>query len=121
MKTILIFLLISFCFSNCSEEKQAIDFATLPETEFNAAPFRLPAGVSDSLKHSHDSCMGFSFDVNALFIQTRDMFSIGSIVNRRSLKVVNTIGDLGLSEAQMASQFNVLTNLNVSLSNAQKP
>ncbi len=112
MKKIAIFLLLSFCFCHCSEKKQTLDFVTLKKNQFTATPFELPGGgIPDPLlQRAHDSCMGFAFDMNALFIQTRDTFSIGSIVNRRSLKVLNTLTDLGLTQQQIASRFMVITN-----------
>jgi hypothetical protein len=110
MKKVIIFLLVSVCFCNCSGEKETIDFITLNETEFNAKPFELPDGIPDSLKRAHDSCMGFTFDVNAIFYQTKDTFFIGSIINKQSLMIVNTVNDLGLTQAQLISKFNVLTN-----------
>ncbi len=111
MKKIIIFLLISVCFCNCSRKKEAIDFITLNETEFNAKPFDFPHGrIPDSLKQVHDSCMGFSFDANAMLIQPKDTFFIGSIVKRQSLKIVSVLNDLGLTQAQLISRFNVITN-----------
>ena len=111
MKKAILFLFLSVCFCNCSEKKESINFETLNETEFNARPFEVPRGmITDSIKQAHDSCMGFSFDANAILAQTRDSFFIGSIINRQSLKIVTTIGDLGLTRAQLFSSFNILTN-----------
>ena len=111
MKCAIIFLLVSVCFCNCGEKKETIDFVTLKETEFNAKPFALPFGnIRDSLKQVHDSCMGFSFNANAFLAPTRDTFFIGNVVNRQSLKVVNTLRDLGLTRNQLFSNFNMLTN-----------
>lgn len=110
MRTMLILLLASFYFIRCSEKKESIAFTVLPAAGFNAKSFELPEGIPDSLKQAHDSCMGFSFDVNALFIQTRDTFSIGSIINRRSLKQVNSFAGLGISQSQIASLSTIITN-----------
>ena len=54
--------------------------------------------------------MGFSFDANALFVQTKDTFFVGSIVNRQSLKIVNSLTNLGFKQNEMLSKFNILAN-----------
>ena len=110
MKPRIVFLSILLLGYSCSHKKDAISFTTLTQTEFNAKPFQLPLGMPDSLKRAHDSCMGFSFDVNAIFIQTRDTFGIGSIVNRQSLKRVDSIGSLGITPAQIASMSTIISN-----------
>lgn len=111
MKKAIIFLLSSIFFCNCNEDKETVDFISLPQTKLSAKSFKLPDGkMLDSLKRSHDSCMGFSFDVNAMLIGTGDKFAIGSIVNRQSLQVVNTVSDLGLGQSRLTSNFNVITN-----------
>ena len=110
MKPTTILLLLLLCFSRCNEEKETITFTTLSQTEFNSTPFQFPEGIPDSLKQAHDSCMGFSFDVNALFIQTRDTFGIGSIVNRHSLKLVNGLHSLTVNPAQIASRSTIISN-----------
>ena len=112
MKKAIIFLLVSVCFFNCSKKKETIGFIPLHATEFNAKLFALPISstVADSLKQAHDNCMGFSFDANAFFMQTKDSFPIGSIVNRQSLKILNSLGDLGLTREQEAANFNILSN-----------
>ena len=111
MRKTITFLLIVVCFYSCSEKKETIDFTTLTKTEFNVKPFELPNYIaSDSLKQAHDNCMGFSFDANALFVQTKDTFRIGTIVNRQSLKILNTVNDLGLTRAQTVADFNIIAN-----------
>ena len=111
MKPITILLLVALCFCRCSQKAKTINFITLHKTEFNAKRFELPGGeMPDSLQRAHDSCMGFAFAMNAVFIQTKDTFAIGSLLNRQSLKVVNTIGDVGLTRQQMAANFTVVTN-----------
>jgi len=52
--------------------------------------------------------MGFSFDANAILIQTKDTFFIGSVVNRQSLQIVSTLNDFGLTQKQLFSQFNII-------------
>lgn len=111
MKKLISLLFISVCFCNCSEKKEIIDFVTLNETEFNAKPFQLPHGkVFEQAKRSHDSCMGFTFDANAMLIQKKDTLFIGSIIEKQSLKIVDSLHALGLTEDQLISEFNVLTN-----------
>lgn len=109
MKKIAISLLILICFCKCSEKKETIDFIALKESEFNAKPFELLYGkIPDSAKQAHDSCMGFSFNANVILTKTKDTFFIGSIVNRQSLKILNTLKDLGLTRTQLISEFNVI-------------
>ena len=112
MNKVIIFLLVLICFCNCSEfKKERVDFVRLNESEFDAKPFDIPNGkIPDSLKRSHDSCMGFSFDANIMLAQRKDSLFIGTIVNRKSLKVLNTLSDLGLTAAQQTSGFNIITN-----------
>ncbi len=112
MKKAIIFLLVSVCFCNCSKKKETIGFIPLHATEFNSKSFALPISndMVDSLKQAHDNCMGFSFDANAFFLQTKDTFSIGSIVNRQSLKILNRLDDLGLTRDQESANFNILSN-----------
>lgn len=109
MKKIILLLLLGVCFFNCSEKKKNLEFAKLNSTEFNAKTLGIPSGnVTDSLKQVHDSCMGFSFNANAMLIQ-KDTFFIGSIVNKQSLDIVNTTNNLGLTRPQLMSRFNILT------------
>ncbi len=109
MKKNLFFLLVLVCFCNCNEKKETVDFEPLKKEQFNANPFEIPKDqVPELLKHAHDSCMGFSFDANALFIRRRDSLFIGNIVNRQSLKTVNTIKDLGVTLPELMSNFNII-------------
>jgi len=109
MKKAIGFLVVLICFCNCSQKKETIEFITLNETQFNAKQFEmLNVEMMDSLKRVHDSCMGFSFNANA-FLVGRVGFSIGSIVNKQSLKVVGTIADLGLTNIELISRFNVIS------------
>src|SRR4051794_29736684 len=107
MKKAIIFLLVSICCYSCSEKKQTLEFVTLNKSEFNAkALFEIPEDkITDSLKQAHDSCMGFSFDANVMLIDTKYNFFPGTIVNRQSLKTVNTIIDLGLAQNELMSRF----------------
>lgn len=111
MKQLIISFLFAACFCTCGEKKQTVDFATLSKAELNAKSLEIPdIRMVDSLKHAHDSCMGFSFDANALLVNQTNNYSIGSIVNKKSLQILNTLNDLGLTEKQMMSEFNTLTN-----------
>jgi len=111
MKKATISLFIAICFCNCSEKIKTVSFTPLNQAEFNAKAFEVPGGnISDSLKRAHDSCMGFSFDANAFLAGRKDSFFIGTILNRQSLMIVNTINNLGLTQEQLFSRFNVITN-----------
>lgn len=110
MKKIFSLLLFAVCFCNCNQKKK-IEFITLNDSEFNSKPFALFKGkIPDSKKKSLDSCMGFSFDANALFVQTKDTFFVGSIINRQSLKIVNSLTNIGFKQNEMLSKFNILAN-----------
>src|SRR6185369_1184322 len=101
MKEVSIYLLFFACVCSCSTKKQRVDFVALQASDFNSAPFNLPTGqIPASAKHAHDSCMGFSFDANAVLIRTRDTFFIGSVVNRQSLAVIHRSNELGLTQKQ---------------------
>jgi hypothetical protein len=102
---------MSTCFCKCAGKKETVHFVDLNPTEFDAKQLSLPNGkMIDSVKHLHDSCMGISFDANAILVGAKDSFFIGSILNKKSLQVVGTLNDLGLSQNDMSSQFNVITN-----------
>lgn len=111
MKNTLLFVLIASVFLSCHQRKQTIEFVPLAATEINSQLWQiLPKNMADSAKQAHDSCMGFSFDANALLVQFKDSIFLASIINKQSLKTVGSIHDLGLTEAQMIGQFNMLTN-----------
>jgi hypothetical protein len=110
MKKVIFLLIVAICFCNCKQKKKGIEFEALNKAAFNAKPFQIPTDqMPESLKRTHDSCMGFSFDANAIFVQTLDRYFIGSIVNRQSLKTVNTLNDLGLTLPQLISNFNIIS------------
>lgn len=110
MKKTITGLLIIYSLFGCSEKIKTIEFSTLKENEFNSKAYQLPPGsVSDSVKHAHDSCMGFSFDANAMLIKAKDSFFIGTILNRQTLQTLSTLKSFSLSPVQLASQFNVIT------------
>jgi hypothetical protein len=110
MKKLITSLLAAVCVCSCSQKKKAIDFVTLKETEFNAKPFEIPnVRMWDSLKHVHDSCMSFTFDANVLLLQRKYNLFVGSIVNRQSLKIVNTLSDLDFPQEKLVSNFNMIS------------
>jgi len=111
MKSVFVCLLVLFVFSKCGERKQTILFVPVKGNEFNQTSFKLSVdSITDSAKKAHDNCMGFAFDANAMLSSKKDTFFIGSIVNRQSLKVLNTLADLGLTTDQIVSQFSLVTN-----------
>jgi len=87
-------ILAAFLFlCSCNESKKGtIQFKPINENELNYpadSTFAIPHGkVWDERKRIHDSCMGSSYQVNAIFIRTRDTIPIGSIVDRKTMKVV---------------------------------
>src|SRR5690349_8171399 len=110
MKKAISFLLISVCFWNCKEKKARIEFTTLDKASFNAHPFDIPKDqLPQTLKQAHDSCMGFSFAGNAIFVGTKDRYFVGNIVNKRSLQNVKSVNDLGLSLNQLIANFNIIS------------
>jgi hypothetical protein len=111
MKRFIIFLIISACFCTCTGKKETVDFVNLNPNEFDAKSFKLPEGqMIDSIKHLHDSCMGISFNANAVLAGAKDSFFIGSILNKKSMQVVGTLNDLGLTQDEITSRFNIITN-----------
>lgn len=108
-KAILFFILFSFY--GCGEKNKTIDFVELNTAEFKTISLSLPdVDQQDSLQKAHDSCMGFSFKANALFVASKEKFFIGNVVNRQSLKIVNTLDDLGITEDNMIRSFSIVTN-----------
>lgn len=110
MKYTPLFLVVLFSFCSSIEKKTTLDLQILKREEFNARQFEIPQEqVPALMKRAHDSCMGFTFDANALYMRTRDSFSIGNIVNKRSLKTVNTIADLSVTLPELISHFNIIS------------
>ncbi len=111
MKRLIIFLAIAaWCCCCRGKQDQSVEFINLKENEFDAKQYKLPNGkMIDSVKQAHDSCMGISFDANAVLAGAKDSFFIGSIVNKRSLEVVSKLDDLGFTPQKLASQFNIVT------------
>lgn len=115
-KTLLyLFAFISLGLHSCNGNNQAqhIIFDTLAANDFNFAAdssFSIPQGEAwNQRRHLHDSCMGFTFPANAMFIRTKDTFRLGTVVNRKTMKVV-TQGDLRKFVKRMSIRmFNVIT------------
>jgi len=99
MKKLIVFFLllapIFFCGCSGNQQKGSIQFIPLSENDFNYpadTSFAIPKGkIWEERKKLHDSCMGSSYAANAIFIRTKDTFSIGCIVNRKTMRVVKTL------------------------------
>jgi hypothetical protein len=88
---IILFLLFSFCC--CNENRQStIQFKPINENEFNFpadSTFAIPhSKIWEERKRIHDSCMGSSYAVNAVFMRTRDTFPLGCVVNMKTMEIV---------------------------------
>jgi len=90
-----ILLVILIVLNSCSFDQQTIQFIPLSEKDFNYSAdtsFAVPKGkIWDQRKRMHDSCMGASFPANAIFIRTTDTFSLGCIVNMKTMKMVKKL------------------------------
>jgi len=88
----------------CTTQKENIIFIPISGAEFNYAAdssFAIPHGkIWEERKRIHDSCMGSSYEANAILLRTRDTFMLGCIVDMNTMKVVkgldlrNLFGDL---------------------------
>src|SRR5439155_24476296 len=84
-------------FNSCASDqnKGTIQFIPLSGKDFNYSAdtsFAVPKGKTwDERKRIHDSCMGSSFDANAVFIRTKDTFQLGCIVNLKRMKIVKNL------------------------------
>src|SRR3954465_13105004 len=92
MRNIMIVIALAFLYS-CNESKNVtIQFNPISENELNYpadSTFAIPhSKVYEERKRIHDSCMGSSYAVNAVFMRTRDTIPLGSIVDRKTMKVV---------------------------------
>src|SRR3954447_524052 len=92
MRTIIILLaLILLCSCNGSK-KGTIQFKQISENELNYpadSSFAIPHGkIWEERKRIHDSCMGSSYAVNAVFMRTRDTIPVGTIIDMKTMKVV---------------------------------
>src|SRR4051794_8867319 len=114
----LILLIVSFLdiiFFSCSgdQQKGTIQFIPLSEKDFNYSAdtsFAIPKGkIWDERKKLHDRCMGTSYAVNAIFLRTKDTFSLGCIVNRKTMQVVKTLRFSDFSNGPVASGISFIT------------
>jgi hypothetical protein len=111
MKNLLIILAGALVFFQCAPKKQVVSFQNLTADEFNAGSLSIQGGkTTDSIRHAHDSCMGFSFDANVFLAGSRDSIFAGTILNKRSLKTIGSLGDVGFDFQKMANQYVVVSN-----------
>jgi len=113
MRNVIVFIaLLLLCCCNGSK-KGTIHFIPISENELTYpadTSFAIPhSKVYEERKRIHDSCMGGSYAVNAVFIRTRDTIPIGSIVDRRTMKVVDHFPLFGDSANQYSSLFSYET------------
>lgn len=98
--TTIISLIILILFSKCSSNKNngTIQFVPLSGEDFNYSAdttFAVPKGkIWEERKKMHDSCMGTSFAVNAVFMRTADTFRLGCIVNMKTMQIVKNLDSL---------------------------
>jgi len=93
MRTIILLVALIILLCCCNESKKGtIQFKQIGENDLNYpadTTFAVPHGrVWDEMGRIHDSCMGSSYAVNAIFIRTKDTIPLGSIVDRKTMKVV---------------------------------
>jgi len=109
MRNIIVFIAVIFLFACNGSENKTIHFIPISENELNYTAdtsFAIPHGkVWDERKRIHDSCIGSSYAANAVFMRTRDTIPIGSIVDRRTMKVVDRFPLFGDSSNQFSSLF----------------
>src|SRR3954451_7256032 len=112
MRNVILFIALLFLCCCNGNKKGVIHFVPISENELNYpadTTFAIPHGkVWDERKRIHDSCIGSSYAVNAVFMRTRDTIPIGSIVDRRTMKVV--VGSPLFSN--LSNQFSSLFSIN---------
>ena len=86
-------ILIALVFLCCNENKKGtIQFKQISENDLNYSAdttFAIPHGkIWEERKRIHDSCIGSSYAANAIFMRANEIYSIGSIVDRKTLKIV---------------------------------
>ena len=88
----MIILIILFSLYGCNESKKTVQFKSIAESELNFpadTTFAIPHGkIWDERKRIHDSCMGSSYAVNAVFMRTRDSFPPGCVVDMKTMKMI---------------------------------
>jgi hypothetical protein len=92
MRKLTALFILSTCLCHCGQKSEKIHFVTLSQSEFDAKKYKNPSNrMIDSLKHVHDSCMGISFDANAILAGEGDHLFIGDILKKQSMEVVGTL------------------------------
>ena len=103
--------LIIFC--GCATKQQTISFKPINEKEFNSpadSSFAVPHGkIWEERKRLHDSCMGSSYEANAVFMRTKDTFRLGSIVDMKTMKVVKAFDPRNYPKGFFSSVFTFTT------------
>jgi len=110
MKNFILFFLTCTALSACSNKQQkTIHFMPLQGTFFNFmadSTFVPPNGeAAIERKRAFDSCMGESYEPNAIFLKTKDTFLIGCIVNKNTMKVVKNVPFQSLPKGLQASSL----------------
>ncbi len=105
---------LTLIFLGCSGEKtKVITFIPLTEKDFNFAAdssYSIPKGKRwDERRKLHDSCMGAEFPANAMFIRTKDTIRLGTIVNRKTMKVIKNLDIPDFASNQFAQLLNIVT------------
>ena len=113
MRNVIVFIALLFLCACNGSKKGTIHFIPISENELNYpadSTFAIPHGkVWDERKRIHDSCIGSSYAANAVFMRTRDTIPIGSIVDRRTMKVVDRSPFFSESSNQFSSLFSFET------------
>ncbi len=107
-------LLAIMLLCGCNESKKGtIQFKPISENELNYpadSTFAIPHGkIWDERKRIHDSCIGSSYAVNAVFMRTRDSIPIGTIVNMKTMEIVQRSPFFNDSSKQFSALFSFQT------------
>jgi hypothetical protein len=112
-KSVFFYGIVAALFYNCSENSKSIQFIPLTEKDFNYtadSSFMPPTGKEvDARRRWFDSCMGMSFPANAFFMRTKDTFTIGCIVNRKTMKIVRNFDYRDYTRDELIPTLNVVT------------
>jgi hypothetical protein len=110
---VLSFITVLACSPGCknNEKAKVIVFKPLSEKDFDFAAdssYSVPKGKAwDERKKLHDSCMGSEFPANAMFIRTKDTIRLGTIVNKKTMKIVKglDIRSIGMEHLQQLLSY----------------
>lgn len=99
LSSLSIVLFVLLVLESCSSinKESSIKFIPIDEKDLNFtnASFAIPHGAEwDERMKWHDSCMGSSFQLNAVFFRTKSSIILGSIVNKKTMQVVNTFSPI---------------------------